>query len=76
MDNDVFRDLNEITRFDDCYSEFKNGYRVYDKDVGKEAFKHLSIFDRLFRPDKVATKILVTHAIMCEQIQDLPDKES
>lgn len=37
-----------------CWSDYPGVGRVYDKDIADFTIKHVTLFDRLFRPWKIA----------------------
>lgn len=68
-----YRLIDEVDLTD---SYLDNGYVVTDKQVRKLAETSLTLFDWIFRRDKVVTKILVAHTELLCKYQDLPPKES
>lgn len=58
------------SQMDDCYSEFDDGKRIYDKDVAEFVRQHLSFFDRL-NPRKVSQATLVAFTMLSND--DVPE---
>ena len=63
--------------WNDNYAVLSDGRKIYDKDVGRHAFKHLRIID-LFNPTKIASAILWSQLILFGEVtpDELPKKKN
>lgn len=57
----------------DGYAEFSDGLRVYDRDVGKYARKHMRFIDWL-DPEKVGTAMMFSFSILSKSVEEPKDK--
>ena len=76
----IFGKMKRKDKFEswrDCYDDYPGVGKVYHCDVGKYAFKHLRLIDRL-NPEKVGVAVLFSESIAFGLVRkdELPKKDN